>query len=81
MTYDDAGPEFTIRWHGNRYILVRPDTPRTPDCARFYVFGLEQGGRTREEALYWARRFASKQGYSLVLPKGWENVEPALPER
>ena len=81
--FPDERPEFTIRWFGNRYILVRPDTPTGlgADTPRFYVFGIEQGGPTREEALFWAERWASKQDFKLVLPDGWENVEPKLPSR
>src|SRR5574338_95278 len=42
------------------------------------VFGLPQGGETREEAVFWAERFASKNGYRFVPPEGWEDVVGAL---
>lgn len=42
------------------------------------VFGLPQGGDTRAEAVFWAERFASKNDYVYVPPKGWENIEGVL---
>lgn len=44
------------------------------------VFGLPQGGNTRAEAVFWAERFASKNGYEYVPPDGWENIEGKLKE-
>lgn len=43
------------------------------------VFGMPQGGQTRAEAVFWAKRFASKNGYGYRAPDGWENVEGTLP--
>jgi hypothetical protein len=43
------------------------------------VFGLPQGGDTREEAVFWAERFCSKNGYSFARPEGWGDVVGALP--
>lgn len=42
------------------------------------TFGLPQGGDTREEAVFWAERFASKNGYRFVRPDGWDDVEGRL---
>lgn len=44
------------------------------------VFGLPQGASTRTEAVFWAERFASKNGYDYVPPKGWEKIEGKLKE-
>lgn len=66
--------QITIKWCGNRYII----TPLNSDN-RFYVFGIEQGGKTKEEALFWAERLASKNGFDLVLPKTFKDVIPSLP--
>jgi hypothetical protein len=43
------------------------------------VFGLPYGGDTRAEALFWAERFASKNDYQMIRPKGWGKVEAKLP--
>ena len=43
------------------------------------VFGLPQGGDTRAEAVFWAERLSSKNGYEYVPPEGWETVEGELP--
>jgi hypothetical protein len=43
------------------------------------VFGLPLGGDTRSEAVFWAERTASKNGYDYIPPPGWENVEGRLP--
>lgn len=45
------------------------------------VFGIPQGGDTRAEAVFWAERFASKNGYEYIPPTGWEKVVGALPSR
>ena len=44
------------------------------------VFGLPQGGDTRAEAVFWAERFASKNGYQYLPPSGWESIDGVLPE-
>jgi len=44
------------------------------------VFGIPQGGDTRAEAVFWAERFASKNDYRYLAPKGWENVQGQLKE-
>lgn len=60
----------------DRYVLVDAD-----DSERlWFVFGLPQGGNTREEAVFWAERFASKNGAHFLRPEGWEQVVGALPE-
>ena len=41
-------------------------------------FGLVDGGDTREEAVFWAERWASKNGGHFVRPDGWEHVVGAL---
>jgi hypothetical protein len=43
------------------------------------VFGLPQGGDTREEAVFWAERCASKNGFDYVPPHGWEDIDGKLP--
>jgi len=44
------------------------------------VFGLPQGGDTRAEAVFWAERCASKNGFDLELPDGWDKIEGKLPK-
>lgn len=43
------------------------------------VFGIPQGGDTRSEAVFWAKRAASKNDYDYISPAGWERVEGRLP--
>lgn len=43
------------------------------------VFGIPQGGDTRAEAVFWAERAASNNGFDFIPPAGWENVEGRLP--
>ena len=43
------------------------------------AFGLTGGGATRKEAVFWAERWASKNGGHFIRPDGWENVVGALP--
>lgn len=43
------------------------------------VFGLPQGGKTREEAVFWAERLASNNGLIFERPEGWSDVVGALP--
>lgn len=74
-----AGDVWTCRWLGNRWVIARVDEPVGKDMKRLYVFGSEEGGKTREEALFWLYRAQSKQGLSIEVPAGWENVEPGLP--
>lgn len=59
-----------------RYVVCNP----VESGGDWFTFGLPNGGDTREEALFWAERFASKNGLELVLPEGWEDVEPSLPD-
>jgi hypothetical protein len=48
---------------------------------RFWLtFFMPTGGETREEAVFWAERAASKNGLRYVAPEGWENVEGSLPD-
>lgn len=61
-----------------------PDRPRYVVCnptagQDWTVFGMVQGGDTREEAVFWAERLASKNGLCFERPEGWENVVGALP--
>ena len=42
------------------------------------VFGLVQGGATREDAVFWAERMADKNGLHFIRPEGWEDVVGAL---
>jgi hypothetical protein len=58
------------------YVVVNADTDDVVT-----VFGLPQGGETRAEAVFWAERAASKNGYDYVPPVGWEDVRGALPRR
>jgi len=57
------------------YVVVSVETDRL--CL---VFGLPQGGESRGEALYWAERMVSKNGFDLVLPSGWKNVKAKAPK-
>lgn len=69
-------PAYTIRWAGNRYVMVKTTAKRIGrDTPRMHVFFAEVGGKTKEEALAQATRAASKNGLPLVLPQGFENVE------
>ncbi len=58
-----------------RYVVVDAETDE-------YLggFGLITGGETREEAVFWAERWASKNGGHFLRPEGWESVVGALPE-
>lgn len=58
------------------YVVWNPITEKL-----WVTFGMVNGGNTREEVLFWAKRFSSKNGLPLELPEGWEDVEAALPER
>jgi hypothetical protein len=42
--------------------------------SQWAVFGQPQGGETREEAVFWAERLASKNGLRFERPEGWENI-------
>lgn len=57
------------------WIVVNPSTVQ-----QYAVFGLPQGGVTREEALFWAERICSKNDLILDLPPGWDDVVATLPE-
>jgi len=77
----DAEPDSVAirrgKYEGKRgYVAYNPKTGKN-----WAVFGSTQGGHTREEALYWAGRLASKNGLELKRPDGWEDVEAHLPER
>jgi hypothetical protein len=70
----------TIRWAGNRYIVVLASVRKIGrDTPRLYVFFQEQGGTTKGEALFWAERAASKNGFPLLIPEAFEGVEARLP--
>lgn len=58
-----------------RYVVVDADDPDR------YLggFGLVDGGASKGKALFWALRFASKNGYTFILPAGWESVEAIEP--
>lgn len=71
---------WTCRWLGNRWVIARVDEPVGKDMKRLHVFGIEQGGRTREEALFWLERARSKQDMEILVPPGWGDVVPGLPE-
>lgn len=57
-----------------RYVVCNPESGND-----FTVFGLIQGGETREEAVFWAERLASKNGLTFERPDGWDDVVGALP--
>lgn len=44
-------------------------------------FGMVDGGRSKAEAVFWAERFASKNGYGFIRPPGFEKVLGKLPDR
>jgi hypothetical protein len=52
-----------------KYVVVNPDSDNI-----FTVFGLPQGGDTRAEAVFWAKRLASKNDLDYSPPRGWEGV-------
>lgn len=57
-----------------RFVAYDPLT-----CLDYIVFGSVQGGDTREEAVFWAERLASKNGLNFERPEGWGDVEGELP--
>lgn len=62
-----------------------PDRPRYVVCfpernGDFALFGQIQGGETREEAVFWAERAASKNDFEFLRPYGWDEVVGSLPE-
>jgi hypothetical protein len=62
----------------------QPDRPRHVVCfpdrgTDLAVFGQVEGGETREEAVFWAERAASKNGFDFQRPEGWQNVVGRLP--
>ena len=59
-----------------RYLVVRLDDPKI----WLGAFGLPFTADTREEILYWAERWCSKNDGNLVRPKHFYNVEAALRE-
>lgn len=56
-----------------KYVVVNPKTDGI-----YTVFGLPQGGDVRAEAVFWAERLASKNGFDFLQPAGWENVQGRL---
>ena len=60
-----------------RYVVVDADDPG------HYLggFGMVDGGPSKKIAVFWAERFASKNGYTFIRPKGWEKIEGELPNR
>jgi hypothetical protein len=65
--------EDQARYQRPRYVVCNPESGND-----WTVFGLIQGGNTREEAVFWAERLASKNGLTFERPKGWEDVVGAL---
>lgn len=59
-----------------RYAVVDPTNGNY-----WTVFGLLQGGDSREEAVFWAERLASKNDLRFERPEGWGDVVGALPVR
>jgi hypothetical protein len=59
-----------------KYIVVDTETG-----SYLGAFGMVDGGNTRAEAVFWAERWASKNGGHFLRPDGWEKVVGALPER
>lgn len=55
-----------------KYVLVNTDIPENY-CLSFGI--LPVTANTKGEMLYWARRYASKNGATLVLPPGWDKVK------
>lgn len=66
--------------HFPKYILVDPDKNQGKG-GYFFVFGIPQGGKSKAEAVFWAERLASKNGFKFVRPEGWERVVGALSRR
>lgn len=62
--------------HLPRYVVYSPETGNL-----WTVFGLVQGGDSKEEVLFWAERLVSKNGLEFERPEGWEGVEPKLPRQ
>lgn len=62
------------RIRAQKYVVVNADGGGV-----WTVFGLPQGGDTRAEAVFWAERLASKNGFDYLPPPGWENVVGKLP--
>jgi hypothetical protein len=60
---------------GPRYCVCNPASGHV-----YTVFGFVQGGDTREEAVFWAERLASRNGLAFERPAGWENVVGKLPD-
>ena len=57
-----------------RYVVV------SDDGEYLGGFGGVDGGDTREEAVFWADRWASKNGGHFIRPDGWAEVVGNLPE-
>jgi hypothetical protein len=59
-----------------RYVCVDAVTD-----AYLYSFGiLIEGAFSKAEAVFWAERWAGKNGARYVPPSGWEGIEGSLPE-
>ena len=94
MSYPETLPEITVRRpteaeraakfppivRGHNRISLQKYVVVGPSDSICSVFGLPQGGKTRAEAVFWAERFASKNGYSFVRPSGWDEVVGELPK-
>ena len=78
-TNAERAEKFPPLVRGRRRIRVQKYVVVGPSDYICSVFGLPQGGDTRAEAVFWAERFASKNGYVFLRPEGWEKVEGALP--
>jgi hypothetical protein len=70
----EASEEDREKYERPRYVVCNPQSGND-----WTVFGHIQGGDTREEAVFWAERLASKNGLHFERPGGWEDVEGALP--
>ena len=60
--------------HAKKYVVVDADTDDY-----LGAFGMVAGGDTRAEAVFWAERWASKNGGHFLRPEGWDAVVGALP--
>jgi hypothetical protein len=58
-----------------KYLTINADTGDWVGA-----FFMPHTADTREEIVYWAERFAGKNGWTFIRPAGWEDVEGALPD-
>jgi hypothetical protein len=58
-----------------RWVVVDAD-----DSDRYLGgFGMVDGGKSKGEAVFWAERFALKNGYTFIRPAGFEKVRAKEP--